>query len=148
MIEIDREHHDYKRQRFMWNMYRDLYAGGEQFRNRAAEYLLRRQKEPLDVYTERMNRVFYENYIGSIVDWYAATLFRREPSLQFAGGLESGRKFLSQFSDDCDLRGTTLANFFRQCLIDALICGKTHVLVDFPRCHDAVTNRAEEDAAG
>ena len=40
------------------------------------EYLVRRQREPGDVYAERLGRVFYQNYIGSIVDWYTATLFR------------------------------------------------------------------------
>src|ERR1700753_3350198 len=116
MTEINREHPEFKRKREMWRMYRDLYAGGQQFKERAADYLLRRQKEPLDVYGERLQRAFYQNYIGSIVDWYAATLFRRAPSLQFDGGLESGQKFLTEFTDDCDRRGTTLAAFFRSCL--------------------------------
>src|SRR5579875_1094226 len=116
MIEIDREHPEFQQQKRMWRMYRDLYAGGHEFKHHAAEYLLRRQKEPLDVYGERLNRVFYENYVGSIVDWYASTLFRREPSLQFEGGLEAGQKFLAELADDCDLRGTRLSNFFRQCL--------------------------------
>src|ERR1700728_4497795 len=115
MTEIDREHPDFKRQKLIWRMYRDLYAGGHEFKRRAGEYLLRRQKEPLDVYGERLNRVFYENYVGSIVDWYASTLFRREPSLQFEGGLETGQKFLAELADDCDLRGATLSSFFRQC---------------------------------
>src|ERR1700761_7986212 len=114
MIEIDREHPDFKHQKSVWRMYRDLYAGGHGFKQRAAEYLLRRQKEPLDVYSERLHRVFYENYVGSIVDWYTATLFRCEPSLHFEGGLEAGEKFLTELADDCDLRGTTLSNFFRQ----------------------------------
>jgi hypothetical protein len=94
MIQIDLEHPEFKRQSWMWRMYRDLYAGGHQFKLHAADYLLRRQKEPLDVYSERLHRVFYENYVGSIVDWYASTIFRREPSLQFEGGLESGQVFL------------------------------------------------------
>ncbi|MGA8028316.1 MAG: hypothetical protein WB992_14325 [Bryobacteraceae bacterium] len=148
MIEIDREHADFKRQKFMWRMYRDLYAGGHEFKHRAAEYLLRRQKEPLDVYGERLHRVFYENYIGSIVDWYASTLFRREPSLQLEGGMEAGQKFLAQLSEDCDHRGTRLPVFFRQCLIDALVFGKSHILIDFPRASLTPANRAEEDAAG
>jgi len=29
--------------------------------------------------------VFYENYAGSIVDWYASTLFRREPLILAEG---------------------------------------------------------------
>jgi hypothetical protein len=148
MVEIDREHPEFIRQKRMWRMYRDLYAGGQGFKHRAAEYLLRRQKEPLDVYSERLHRVFYENYIGSIVDWYASTLFRREPTLQFEGGLESGQKFLAELADDCDLRATTLSNFFRQCLLDALVVGRSHVLIDFPRAAAAPANRAEEDAVG
>ena len=82
----------------MWRRYRDLYAGGEQFRLNAAEYLLRRQKEPLEVYQERLARVFYENYLGSIVDWYAATLVRREPILEFAGTERAGEGVSSRGS--------------------------------------------------
>src|SRR6476661_8246314 len=148
MIQIDQEHLDYKRQASMWRVYRDLYAGGHQFKLHAADYLLPRQKEPLDVYGERLQRVFYENYIGSIVDWYASTLFRREPSMTFEGGLDSGQTFLRVLSNDCDLKGTRLASFFRRCLIDALVVGRSHILVDFPRAAKAPLNRAEEDDAG
>ncbi len=148
MIQIDQEHAEYKRQRRTLQTYRDLYAGGYEFKERAAHYLLRRQKEPLDVYAERLSRVFYENYVGSIIDWYGSTLFRREPSLYFEEGLEPARQFLSQFADDCDRRGTTLSDFFRHAFIDALVAGKTHILIDFPRVFKTIMNRAEEDAIG
>ncbi len=148
MNEIDREHSDFKRQRSMWNMYRDLYAGGQQFKNRAAEYLLRRQKEPMDVYGERLHRVFYENYIGSIVDWYASTLFRRQPSLQLEGGLASARDFLTKFTGDADLQGTSLSSFMRDCFVDALVVGRSHILIDFPVIAEKPQSRAEEDLAG
>ncbi len=132
----------------MWRMYRDLYAGGQEFKLRAADYLLRRQKEPLDVYGERLHRVFYENYIGSIIDWYASTLFRRQPSLQLEGGLSAGRDFLTEFADDTDLRGTGLSGFLRSCFVDALIAGRSHILIDFPTSPEKPTTRAEEDLAG
>ncbi len=90
---IQQEHPDYSSRARMWRRYRDLYAGGEQFRLNAAEYLLRRQKEGLEVYQERLSRVFYENYLGSIVDWYAATLVRREPILEFTGRNERAKEF-------------------------------------------------------
>ena len=77
--DITHEHPEYAAKRAMWRQYRDLYAGGEQFIASADQYLVRRQKEPGDVYLERLSRSFYENYVGSIVDWYTATLFRREP---------------------------------------------------------------------
>ena len=148
MIQIDIEHPEFKRQVWMWRMYRDLYVGGHQFKLHASDYLLRRQKEPLDVYSERLYRVFYENYVGSIVDWYASTLFRREPNLKFEGGLEAGQEFLSQLAEDCDFRGTKLSSFFRRCLIDMLVAGRSHILIDFPRASNAALNRAEEDSAG
>ena len=82
---INLEHPEYVRAKPMLRKYRHLYAGGEQLREHAAEYLIRRSKEPNDVYLERLNRVFYENYIGSSIDWFAATLMRREPIIARTG---------------------------------------------------------------
>lgn len=132
----------------MWQRYRDLYAGGEQFRLNAGEYLVRRHKEPMDIYHERLARVFYENYVGSIVDWYAATLVRKEPVLEFCGASEQAKGFFNDFVQNCDMRGTTLTQFFKEQLTEALVCGKSYVVVDFPRTGEPVRSRAEEDALG
>ena len=148
MRELDREHPEYVARKGMWQTYRDLYAGGEQMKARAGLYLSPRQKEPLAVYQERLNRVFYENYIGSIIDWYAATLFRREPIVVLEGDDERGKQFFSEFTDDCDRRGTSLSDFFRRLLVDALVAGSGLVVVDFPRANQRPTHRGEEDALG
>lgn len=148
MNYIDREHPEYVARKAMWKKYKDLYAGGEQLRGSAAEYLVRRSKEPADVYHERLNRVFYENYIGSIVDWYAATLLRREPVLTYGGGSERSRAFFDGLTENADLRGTTLTDFFRQQFISAMVCGKSYTVVDFPRAGGPALTRAEEDEAG
>jgi hypothetical protein len=146
--DITREHPEYAAKRTMWRQYRDLYAGGAQFIGRADQYLVRRQKEPGDVYVERLSRSFYENYVGSIVDWYTATLFRREPGLNFEGNSEPSKKFFGMFTEDCDLKGTNLAEFFRRQFVEALVCGKSYVLIDFPRLNGPIGNRAEEDERG
>jgi hypothetical protein len=148
VFDIDREHPEYTAKKAMWRRYKDLYAGGEQFKANAAEYLVKRHREPLDVYYERLYRVFYENYIGSIVDWYGATLFRREPILSFQGPNESAKAFYSEFVEDCDLRGSCLSDFFRRVLVEALVCGTAYVLVEFPRAKVPAANRAEEEALG
>lgn len=145
---IDSEHPEYRAKRGLWKKYRDLYVGGEQMRANAGEYLIRRQKEGADVFSERLDRVFYENYAGSIVDWYVATLFRREPLILVEGEDGRGRDFLSKFSEDCDLRGNTLTEFFRQQILDALICGASYTLVDFPRSERRPETLAEEDRIG
>jgi len=148
VFDIDREHPEYKLLKGTWKKCRDLYAGGDQFHANATEYLIRRHREPLDVYYERLQRVFYENYLGSIIDWYAATLFRREPILSFQGQSETAKAFYGRFVEDCDLRGTSLTDFFRKALTEAMVCGKAYVLVDFPRTSGVARNRAEEEAAG
>jgi hypothetical protein len=145
---IDREHPEYAAKRRMWSRYRDLYAGGEQFCANAHEYLVRRSREPQDVYGERLNRVFYENYIGSIIDWYAATLLRREPVLLLEGHDEAAKTFYSVFAEDCDLKGTNLPEFFRQQFLRAMIYGETHIAIDFPQVQRPAATRAEEDASG
>jgi hypothetical protein len=148
MFEIDLEHPEYRARKAMWRVYRDLYAGGEQLKANATEYLTRRQKEPADVYSERLSRVFYENYIGSIIDWYGATLFRREPFLSFTGENEAAKAFLCEFTEDCDRKQTRLSEFFRRQLMESLVSGASYILVDFPRVAGNAANRAEEDAMG
>jgi hypothetical protein len=148
MIQIDQEHHDYRRLAPTWAMYRDLYVGGQQFKVRALAYLTRRQKERLDVFAERLHCAFYENYIGSIIDWYSSTLFRREPSLQYDGKSEPGTRFLSELQDNCDRRGTRLTDFFQDAFKDALVVGRSHILIDFPKADKTPSNKAEEDASG
>src|ERR1700733_14345033 len=111
--DINHAHPEYAAKRGMWRQNRHLAAGGDAFRAGADEYLVRRQKEPGGVYIERLSRSFYENYVGSIVDWYTATLFRREPGLNFEGNSERSKKFFGMFAEDCDLKGTNLSEFFR-----------------------------------
>jgi hypothetical protein len=145
---IENEHPEFVAKREMWRRYSDLYAGGEQIRKRAPEYLIQRNKEPAEVYYERLSRVFYENYVGSIIDWFAATLLRREPVVQFNGDDPSGKRFFDHFIQDCDRKGTTLSDFFRQQITDTLIYGRSYAVVDFPRVVSLASNRGEEDAAG
>jgi len=148
MTSINREHPEYVARRAMWSQYRDLYSGGEQLRQNASSYLVRRQKEPAGVYQERLARVFYENYIGSIIDWYAATLMRREPMMQFEGSDERAKTFYNLLSDDCDLKGTNLHEFFRQRFVQAMVCGVSYLVIDFPRGTAPARTRGEEDAMG
>ena len=122
--QIDVEHPEYRRSALTREMYRDLYVGGQQFKLRVENYLTRRQKESTEVFRERISRAFYENYVGSIIDWYSSTLFRREPSLQYQGGTQPAKDFLSELQDNCDRRGTKLSMFFQDAFRDALVVGQ------------------------
>ena len=147
-FDLAQEHPQYVARKLVWKQYRDFYRGGEQFKVNAQNYLIRRQREPGDVYAERLSRTFYENYVGSIVDWYAATLFRRQPILTFEGGSDGARAFYGQLVDDADCKGTGLSDVFRRQFIESLVTGTSYVLVDFPRVTEMAGSRAEEDASG
>jgi hypothetical protein len=109
---------------------------------------VRRQKEPGEVYQERLIRLFYENYIGSVIDWYAATLMHREPVVQMAQGGSAAGGFYNVFFADCDMKGTRLSQFFRERFTQMLVCGASYIVVDFPRTAGRASTRAEEDALG
>src|SRR5271170_8126287 len=148
MIDIDHEHKEYRQSIGMWGRYRDLYAGGELLMAHADQYLTRRQKEPQDVYLERLSRLFYENYIGSIIDWYAATLFSREPAITFETKNDSVAQYFASFTDDCDRKKTRLTEFLKHSFNEMLVTGASHILIDFPRPVKKPTNRGEEEALG
>lgn len=148
MIDFVREHPQYRAKRATLQKYRDLYIGGEDLKGNATHYLQMRPKEPLDVYQQRLSRVFYENYVGSIVDWYSATLFRQEPILSVEGSDAIGRRFFSSFIEDCDLRGSTLTAMLRQQFVSALVYGSSYLLVDFPTPGIEVLSRAQEEEIG
>lgn len=148
MQNINREHPEYVARKAMWRRYKDLYAGGEQLREHAGEYLARRHKEPNEIFLERLSRIFYQNYIGSIIDWYAATLMHREPALHVEGNDGPARGYYNLLADDCDLKGSRLTEFFRKRFVDTLVCGSSYVVVDFPRANAPALNKAAEDASG
>ena len=146
--QLDRQHPDFRDRSQMWQRYWDFYVGGEQLRRSAGNYLVRRQKEPNDVYSERISRVFYENYLGSCIDWYSATLFRSQPRISVETANAGTREFFTQFIEDCDRRGTNLVEAVRRVFIQALVFRESYLLIDFPRATGKAENRAEEDALG
>jgi hypothetical protein len=148
MLTINREHPEYVARKAMWRRYADLYAGGEQLREHGSEYLVRRHKEPMEVYLERLHRLFYQNYIGSIIDWYAATVMHREPAVMLEGHDGAAKSFYSLLANNCDLKGTSLSQFFRQRFVDMMVGGSSFIVVEFPRTSGPALTRAEEDASG
>jgi hypothetical protein len=145
---LNKENPEYRDRKAMWQRYWDFYAGGEQLRRNASMYLVRRQKEPNDVYMERLSRVFHENYLGSCIDWYAATLFRTRPGLGYRTSNPAVEEFFTEFGADCDCRGTSLLEMARRVFIQSLVFRESYVLIDFPRVRSEVSTRAEEDAVG
>lgn len=144
MNGITAEHPEYSARTHLFQTYGDLYAGGDRIQSNVQKYLLPRQKEPFPTWMDRCSRAYYDNYIGSIIDWYAATLFRREPMIALDGDDPNGRSYYNQLNDNCDRQGTALTDFLRQRFIEAAVYGSSHIVVDFPRVSQAPRHRGEE----
>ncbi|MBL8178998.1 MAG: hypothetical protein JNK48_30265 [Bryobacterales bacterium] len=147
-MDITAEHPEYRAGAAAWKRYSDLYAGGEQLKAHGDAYLAPRAKEPQDIYSERLSRLFYENYIGSIIDWYGATLFRREPNIVLEQTDNKTRSYYAGFIENCDRRGTTLSQMLRRQFVNALVYGRSYLLVDFPAAGEQAVTRADEDRRG
>lgn len=148
LFEITKPHKDYTAWLPTLTMYEHLYSGGAIFKSHASKYLYRRHREPNEVYQERLNRSYYENHIGSIIDWYASTLFHREPIITAEASLESTRRYFYSFLNNCDAKRTSLSSFMRSRMIEALVFGKTYVQIDFPASSYRAKSRSEEVQLG
>lgn len=68
--------------------------------------------------------------------------------ISIEGENERARQFYSQFVENCDRKGTNLSDYFRKQMQDAMVCGVSYTLVDFPRVEGKVCSRAAEDELG
>jgi hypothetical protein len=142
------EHPEYRERKTSLSTYQDLYSGGLQMKNRAAEYLYRRHREPVEIFQERVDRAFYENYLGSIIDWFASTLFRREPIFTVEDTSSRSSKYYFDLFQDCDRNGTSVSDFFRKRFIEALVYGRAFVALEFPNTEIQFATRRDEESAG
>lgn len=146
--DITKESNEYRNWKSIFESYTDLYAGGAQFKAKANQYLYRRHREPGEIFGERAERAFYENYIGSIIDWYASTLFRREALFTVDEATKNEAQFYFGFLQNCDRNGTGISDFFRKRFCEALVYGRSYVCLEFPLQTTIFANRSEELKAG
>lgn len=110
--------------------YQALYEGGQMFHQHINKFLSRNQLEGMGNYGSRKSQAFYESYVNSIVNQFAAQLFsspfviRTDP--------EDSDPFYAEFKEDCDLCGQDLMNFMRDQFITSLIKGCSWILAEMP----------------
>jgi hypothetical protein len=57
-------------------------------------------------------------------------------------------QFYTEFTGNCDCRGSSLVEIARKAFIRALVFRESYLLVDFPRVKETVSTRADEEALG
>jgi hypothetical protein len=60
---------------------------------------------------------------------YTAALLPSEPLC--GAGCDTDTGFDHQFTENCDLKGTSLREFFKQRMMEASVCGSSYIVIDF-----------------
>lgn len=124
---------------------RALYCGGEEWRELVEWWLPKHPEEADESYDARKSRALYENHVGPLVDMLATSVFTEAPRVDGMPG-----DWWPAFGASVDGRGTGLAPWFRDRLVDLLVERRTYVWVNLPARPDGlvVDSRASEEAAG
>jgi hypothetical protein len=140
-----------------------LYEGGHAIKQVPTQFLRRRPRELQDVYQARVDRFTYDNILGAVFGWYRSALFKTPPTIigstakgkglfsrvansiaqlaARAAGVELSNKleeFYIAFRDDCDKKGTSLVDFFRDFWTNLALTKNAYVLIDLPTTKDAL----------
>ena len=131
----------------LWRKLEDLYVGGFQILDRAKEYIPIQVGELPDRYAERISHAEYINYLGMVVDSYAANLFAQEPVLTSESG-EQLEPFWAEFGKNANLKGDDFSRVMREVFTTAILKQRSYIACDFPASDIVPNTRADEDALG
>lgn len=125
-----------------WELPRALMGGTPAMRLAGPRWLPRHPAESGRHYHARLQRTVLRNFFRRTVQTLTGKVFSRPIVLG-----EDVPPRLRDLMEDVDLTGRHLNIFARDVFADALVCGLSHVLVDYPRAVPGQT-LADERAAG
>src|ERR1035441_4925179 len=64
-----------------WEMFELLASGGIRLKQAAEQFLVRAPQELVDVYSERIRRLTYQDILDTVLGWYTSQLWRRNPQI-------------------------------------------------------------------
>lgn len=132
----------------LWSKIDDLYSGGFTILEHAERYIPQQINEPVDRYKERITLASYMNYLGMVVDAYAANLFAQEPVITPSDEKATVDEFWAEFADDATLRSESFSKLLRSCFTTSLLKRRALIGCDFPTVADRAETRAAEDQSG
>jgi hypothetical protein len=103
-----------------------LYRGDELFEQRLGHFLPKWEREPDERYGLRKQLAHYRNYLGAVIDYFAALLFAGKPNIvpRKADGGDPALdpdEYYAKFREDCDGNGQDLELFFKERLTEAMV---------------------------
>ena len=130
-----------------------LYVGGDCFRDRIDEFLIRRPSEcstnpaGRDNYAARKRRAPYINRAGGLIDWFVASVFRIEPMFICDPALpQSSIDYWTGLNRNADGLGTPLPALARRALKEVMLNLRSYFQVIFPQQSVSPADPSSADA--
>jgi hypothetical protein len=106
----------------LWAKYHALYVGGDVFAGCVPDFLPRNPQEEENNYRVRCGSAQYTNYVGPIIDFFAAKVMNAPVEAKPLDD-EEEPEFYEEWREDVDGSGSNLVDFFRARFVDACVKG-------------------------
>ena len=154
---LDRRSDEWKMYHTMLDRLWAIYCGGLEMQAMAEQFLIRRAKEPAEVFQSRIANFQYHNHAGTATDWYVSALFQKPPRSQPSPppGAADGKimdlkpddaAFQEKFDKNCNRAKQPFLEHLRMRFRDMVVFGRAVSLVDLPRAGEFPNLKAEREA--
>lgn len=132
----------------LWARYHALYVGADAFRHCISEFLPRNPMEAPETFVARCESAQYTNYVGPIIDFYAAKVMNAPVEAKPLDDADEP-PFYAEWREDVDGAGTNLVDFFRSRFVAACVKGRAWWRLSLPDPGEVpAANMAEYEARG
>ncbi|HZV21979.1 MAG TPA: hypothetical protein VE986_10595, partial [Hyphomicrobiales bacterium] len=126
-----------------WRMMRRIMQGTRRIREFSKEFLPQHYREPDELYKIRLRRAVFTNYFKDAIMNVISRPFGRKVAFT-----QETPDQVKEWETNIDLKGTSLHSFARCGMLNAVVDGMVHVLVDFSRVPEGSTLKDEKNLIG
>src|SRR3954463_13074752 len=129
-MPVNSTHPDYDATLPDWLRARDVLAGEDAVKAAGEKYLPRLDAQSEEEYLAYRNRAAFFNATARTAEGYIGLIFRRAPFVKAPEGSGVGRA-LADFTNDCDMLGTTLYGYTKNVVQEVIAVGRAGSLIDW-----------------
>ena len=130
-MPVNSTHPDYDASLPAWLRARDVFAGEDAVKAAAEKYLPRLDCQDDKEYLAYKNRASFFNASARTADGFVGLIFRRDPTFKLPDTGTGVGDALTEFVEDADMLGTSLAAFSKKLVAEIINVGRTGTLVDW-----------------
>jgi len=134
VMPVNSTHPDYDANLLPWLRARDVYAGEDAVKLARERYLPRLDCQDDTDYAAYLQRASFFNATARTADGFVGLIFRRDPIFKVPTGERGGARLarvFTEFVNDADLLGTTLAAYAKTLTAEIVLVGRAGSLIDW-----------------